>query len=703
MAGAHVDLEQQQVRVGPGGAQAGGPLGRLPIGHARIVQPAGDEHGGIGLRRHILVGRIAADQRERIGVGDRVAPFGPFAGGERQAFVLHGVEHVDERHVGDHRAPQRRIGIGDDPHQLAARRAAVDRDPARGCEAGGDQPVRHIDEIVERVPALFRLALQIPVIAQIVAAADMRDRKGEAAIEQRQPRGGKAGRDRMAVGAVGVEEQRAGSVARETHGIDDRHRQHRPVAPRHHQPFGGVARGIIARRDLLHLQRFELAGGGIIVVHRDGRHHRGVADPVQRRIISRVRSERRGIAGLRKRHAVLVAGICAQPDLIEPVDPLAHRQMPGKAGEPGQIDAVGPRDHRLPVARRRGVGTRDPEIDMRVVGEDPERVVRAVDRILPLHLPRADQHRRGREIGGGNQPDLVGLVVAGADHQPAAILRAADADAEPLVGLLVQRRRGIGRVAQPVRARAEGAPVVVHLGIGDLRAVRRPDDAAVHDLAHRFDVQTGGQIADPQREAFGTAHVRAPGEQPAVGADRERTGAEIIVPRGLRRLVQHQLVGPARHRTAIPQPILAAGLERPPIGMVAVDLRHRGVVLLQPALHLVEQRVDQRGVRGHRRIEIGVLGLQIVEDLRILDRGIRLVLQPVIGIRDRDAVRGGGVRADRGDGRRRQAIGRDGAGAGGNIMRIGHGLGLGLAGAGGCAGLSGVGLIDRRASGHVHL
>ncbi len=70
MAGAHIDLHQQRVVVGLGGAQLRRPFGRLPIGHARIVQTAGDQQRRIVLRGDIVVRAVAANVFERLLVGD---------------------------------------------------------------------------------------------------------------------------------------------------------------------------------------------------------------------------------------------------------------------------------------------------------------------------------------------------------------------------------------------------------------------------------------------------------------------------------------------------------------------------------------------------------------------------------------------------------------------------------------------------------
>src|SRR3546814_1435226 len=62
---------------------------------------------------------------------DRIAPFGPFAGGQRQRFVDHRVDDIDERHAREHSAPQFGCLIVNRAHHLSAGRAALDRDFAR--------------------------------------------------------------------------------------------------------------------------------------------------------------------------------------------------------------------------------------------------------------------------------------------------------------------------------------------------------------------------------------------------------------------------------------------------------------------------------------------------------------------------------------------------------------------------------------------
>ena len=56
------------------------------------------------------------------------------------------------------------------------------------------------------------------------------------------------------------------------------------------------------------------------------------------------------------------------------------------------------------------------------------------------------------------------------------------------------------------------------------------------------------------------------------------------------------LVGTAGDRLAVPGAVLSAGLERPPVEVIAVTDRDRGFVFLDAALHLLEQSVEQRFV-----------------------------------------------------------------------------------------------------------
>src|SRR3546814_10628026 len=74
--------------------------------------------------------------------------------------------------------------MGNRPHQLPARRATGDADATCAGIAVLNKALRHIHEIVEGVCALVQLPIQIPLLAQIIAAPDMCHGIGESAIQQ---------------------------------------------------------------------------------------------------------------------------------------------------------------------------------------------------------------------------------------------------------------------------------------------------------------------------------------------------------------------------------------------------------------------------------------------------------------------------------------------------------------------------------------
>ena len=195
MAGAHVGLEIERVGVGLGGAELRHPLGRLPIGDARIGE-AGERED-----RRIVLGARPARRARRRRCGrksarrvDRVAPFGPFGRGERQGVVEHGVEHVDERHLGDDAGPEVGPQVGDGAHQHAAGRAALgdDAGPWR-CSRSAISVSAAAMKSVKVLALCSRRPFRYQAIALVHAAADMGDGVDEAAIDERQLRDREAG------------------------------------------------------------------------------------------------------------------------------------------------------------------------------------------------------------------------------------------------------------------------------------------------------------------------------------------------------------------------------------------------------------------------------------------------------------------------------------------------------------------------------
>ena len=90
---------------------------------------------------------------------------------------------------------------------------------------------------VKLLRLLAQLALAVPVMAHLVAAADMGVGEGDAAVEQAEARRRERRVEPVAVGAVAVEQQRPAAGGREVVAVDDgdRHlaRRRRPA------PSGG--------------------------------------------------------------------------------------------------------------------------------------------------------------------------------------------------------------------------------------------------------------------------------------------------------------------------------------------------------------------------------------------------------------------------------------------------------------------------------
>ena len=407
VAGAHVGLEDQHILVRFQVAQLGHPLGRFPIGDARIVQTGGHHQRRVGLCGHLIVGRVRTDQLEIGLAGNGVAPFWPFARRERQRFIQHGVEHIDKRHMGDDSAELFRCLVDDGAHQLAARRTATGRDHPRRRPAGRDQALGDINEIVERVGALGELAIKIPLIAQIIAAADLGDGKGHAAIQQAQPVGRKARHGRDAIGAIGIKMQLAGAIRLEALLVDNRDRHLHAVPRRHEEALAFILAGVITRWHFLHLSGDECAGLYVIIIDRSRRDHRGVVDAQQRGISLQIAADAGRISRFGEGQHGLAAVVLAQHDAIQPVAAALHAEIRRESGDAGDVIAIRTSDQCRPVARCLEAGGGDAEIHMIIVGADEQAIPPHIHFIAHPGLPALDQQRRRGGIGGRHQPHFA--------------------------------------------------------------------------------------------------------------------------------------------------------------------------------------------------------------------------------------------------------------------------------------------------------
>ena len=268
-----------------------------------------------------------------------------------------------------------------------------------------------------------------------------------------------------------------------------------------------------------------------------------------------------------------------------------------------------------------------------------------------VHALAARRHHAelSRRRGRVQQPHLAGQHAGRLDHQVALAASQAHVDVEALVRLLEHHGVRLRRGADPVPPDPVRPPGVVHGRVEHGGAVQGPRAAGVgvRDLVRQRG--PGGQVLDPEREPLVAREVGGVGQPALVRAGPERAEAEEVVPSasslpssstsspssglpssGHRR---DDLAGPDR-AAAVHRVLLA--LDCPGVVPPAA-LAHRDgqVALLRARLDLGEDLLAQRGQVGRDRVGVGVLGLQVVDRVRVV-----LVREPGVLIDHGVAVEG---------------------------------------------------------------
>src|SRR3546814_8231760 len=106
----------------------------------------------------------------------------------------------------------------------------------------------------------------------------------------------------------------------------------------------------------------------------------------------------------------------------------------------------------------------------------------------------------------------------------------------------------------------------------------------------------------------------------SAGAGLHRAQAEIRALGGFGGLVDQDFRRASGDRAAIPCAVLRPRRICPPVKPIPILYGNARIVLLLPAAHFGEQRVDQRAVRSHRRFEIGVRSEEHTSELQSLMR-----------------------------------------------------------------------------------
>ena len=178
----------------------------------------------------------------------RIPPFFIFADGERQRSVLHGVQHVDERHLTEDHTKKFRAHVNDTAHQQAAGAAALN-----GQFFGRSVPLRNqvfggTDEIGKGILLLLHPPGVVPRLSEFAATADVCDGVNDTAIQEAQTIRIEVHGHRNAVAAIAVKEQRGGAMAGSVPPIHERNRNPRAIQGGRVQALAHILRSIVAAK-----------------------------------------------------------------------------------------------------------------------------------------------------------------------------------------------------------------------------------------------------------------------------------------------------------------------------------------------------------------------------------------------------------------------------------------------------------------------
>ena len=181
-------------------------------------------------------------------------------------------------------------------------------------------------------------------------------------------------------------------------------------------------------------------------------------------------------------------------------------------------------------------------------------------------------------------------------------------------------------------------PVLVRNAIHKALAVSRPNNARKGPGNDVRQLLTRLQIPNMNRKSLRSIVVISISHQPPVRTHRQLMELQVVLALRQSILIQNQTVRTPTHRTPIVPPILRARVKLLPINPSPVLLRNTAFIFLHPTLHLLKHRLHQVLLRSHLRLKIRVLSLQIRQHIRVIDFRIIIILQPIPGILQRDAM-----------------------------------------------------------------
>mmetsp|Transcript_29865 Transcript_29865/g.75142 ORF Transcript_29865/g.75142 Transcript_29865/m.75142 type:complete len:330 (-) Transcript_29865:272-1261(-) len=193
--------------------------------NATILQTTLDQYDRVVLVRRQLVIR---------GVGIHIvvkflvvwiSPLFVFHHGQRNGWIMHGVDHIDKGHISDHQLEEIGTHVQNRTHGQAT--SATTKHSQTRCTSVLllDEVLGNVDAVGEGVLLVQVLAVLVPGATQRSAASHVSDGEAETTIQQRESLAVERGTDRDLVRTVGVQQERRGAVLLEVvFAVDQRDR-----------------------------------------------------------------------------------------------------------------------------------------------------------------------------------------------------------------------------------------------------------------------------------------------------------------------------------------------------------------------------------------------------------------------------------------------------------------------------------------------
>ena len=190
-------------------------------------------------------------------------------------------------------------------------------------------------------------------------------------------------------------------------------------------------------------------------------------------------------------------------DAVIGIDPLHPHQVVGESRETGDVVARLIANEIDPTVlggnRRRRL--RQLEIYRAVIiGADHPAVCPVIELILHADPARFSNGWRGSGVGGVDQPDLCGFLIAHMDDDMAVIAGGADAQEHALVGFFIDQH--VLAASRGAAKHFRGASILVAPDPEQPGAVGRKCEVAIGAVDLEGQSLVGGQVLDPDRVVF---------------------------------------------------------------------------------------------------------------------------------------------------------------------------------------------------------